>query len=94
MMPTPGRYRFTCTKQPPTVPPEITVVEYGVYPDGVRTGTFGTLPYEAAGDVFRRGTIAMKCLGYDPATGTGSGIGFNGAEEYVFTCVRLGPNPP
>lgn len=92
MRPPIGRYRFTCVKQPPTVPPEVTIVEYGVYADGVRTGTFGTLAWD--GMVFRRGAIAMECLGYDPALGTGTGVGINGADSYSFTCEYLGPNPP
>ena len=82
--PTAGWYRLTTPGDPnanPPVPPY--TVNYQVTDAGIQT-TFGLLVYEAAGDAYRRGDIAISC------TGEGTSIAVNGNEMFPNgTCVKL-----
>lgn len=82
MKPAPGRYRLTWTNGTNTYVTELTVTEEDTIP-----GPWGTMVYEAAGDAFRVGLIAVRC------TGAGTFVAINDSavppQSYTGTCVLL-----
>lgn len=82
MRPANGRYRLTF-QTPGGAPSTVT---YEVTDAGIRT-SFGLLPWDAAGDCFRAGAIALQCLGNGTFVGVNNSVVPPGGTEG--TCVLL-----
>lgn len=78
-----GTYRFTVTLPGGG----ISTVTYVVGDSGVDTCTFGVLPWDPVGDCFRRGLIALRCLGDGQFVGINDSIQPPGS--YSGTCEKI-----